>query len=39
MDDQVEKWKGKYGQEVADQLKGFVEKNMPNYEYLCQYKV
>ncbi|KAK3698973.1 hypothetical protein LTR37_016664 [Vermiconidia calcicola] len=32
-------WVVKYGVEVAEQLKGLVQKNMPHYEYLKRFKV
>jgi hypothetical protein len=33
------KWAEKYGQEEADVLKGFVEKTMPDYEYLMAHRL
>lgn len=33
------KWSAKYGQEVADQLRGTVEGNMPHYEHMARFKI
>ena len=34
-----EEWRAKYGVDVANDLKRHVELAMPDYEYLCQWKV
>lgn len=35
----VADWTEKYGEVVADQLRGFAEDNMPHYEYLKGFKI
>ena len=36
---EVDKWRERWGGEVAEQLKGYVEQIMPDFEYLNQFKV
>jgi hypothetical protein len=38
LDVAVSSWTAKYGPEVAEQLKGLVEDNMPHYLYLRKFK-
>ncbi|KAF2169840.1 hypothetical protein M409DRAFT_20253 [Zasmidium cellare ATCC 36951] len=32
-------WQEKYGDKVAKQLQGFVDRNLPDYEYLRQFRI